>query len=51
MLRGRVVEVPMWLWIGGLTPEKETTSLMSQTVLVVEWSEVVVGNRHATKPI
>ena len=44
MLRGRVVEVSMWLRIDKLTPEKETTSLMSQTVLVVEWSDVVVGN-------
>lgn len=41
----------MWLRIDRLTPKKDTTSLMSQTVLVVEWSEVVVGNRHATKPI
>lgn len=44
MLRGRVVEVPMWLRIDRLTLKKDTTSLMSKTVLVVEWSEVVVGN-------
>ena len=50
MLRGRVVEVPKWIRTDRLTPKEETTPLISQTKLMVEWSEAVVGNQHATKP-
>ena len=49
-LRGRVVEVLRWLRINGLTPEKEMTSLLFQAIPAVEWSEIVVGDRYATKP-